>query len=617
MNETVFGIDFGTTNSLAALVTGDRCRMLLDEKNRPHPSVVWYRGSEVVVGREAKENMDLTESGAPPGFVRSPKTLLRRDGPFYIDGRAVTPVDAVAEVLKHLRADAARNREGARGTTLDRAVITIPVDFGGKERRLLRDAARIAKIGIVQFVHEPAAALYAYLRSKGKLDAELSRLEGQAVLVFDWGGGTLDLTLCRIQGGSIVQIASMGVSDIGGDKFDERLRNLVREKHAAKYGIDDVATFEQPGMGAKLLYQCEIVKIALSNPVQSSASVFIKNFLTTTGPARVLESAVSRDDLDRESSDLIRRGLSAIDTILRDAQLSYHDISLCLATGGMVNMPTIRNGLTERFLGRVPNLMNGDTIIAEGAAWIAHDNVRLTLSKPIELLVADSSGVGAYHVLVDAGWVLPIENQTQNVQNTKLFCIDPRDGRAVLEIAKPIKPGRNSPSDTRRVLCVGSVDVDRNAKPLIERIECRLQIDHDYVATLILTSSAEAHRSVSEFYDLDFALSLPQIAADKGAADGVSQKKTDIGARSVTAVPPVNVIARTNVVVAAATRSLRQFVPGDLAYATWPNYFAVESHDPTQRQREEHYYYMPCARCGLLPVEFVADGCSTCKIPPA
>ena len=197
---TAFGIDFGTTNSLAAMIVGKDPVSLVDATNNlPHPSVIWYRGMEVVVGREARQNMDLTEAGAPPGFVRSPKMMLRREGPIFVDGRTIDPRDAVAEVLKHLRTDAALPRDDSAGQQIDRAVMTIPVDFGGKERRSLREAARKAGVGVVQFVHEPVAALYAYLRSQPDTSHELAHLEGRTVLVFDWGGGTLDLTLCRIR----------------------------------------------------------------------------------------------------------------------------------------------------------------------------------------------------------------------------------------------------------------------------------------------------------------------------------------------------------------------------------------------------------------------------------
>ena len=132
--------------------------------------------------------------------------------------------------------------------------------------------------------------------------------------------------------------------------------------------------------------------------------------------------------------------------------------------------------------GRVPRLENGDRIIAEGAAWIANDGLRLKLSKPIEILVADSSRSGTYQSLVDAGWTLPIENETQNVANTRLFCVDPREGFAVVEIVKPVKLGKTSPNDDRRSLSIVKVEVDPKAQPLLERIECILQIDHDYVA---------------------------------------------------------------------------------------------------------------------------------------
>ena len=387
MTETNLGIDFGTTNSLASVIVGDRSLALVDEETkRPHPSVIWYRGGDIVVGRMARENMDLTETGAPPGFVRSPKMSLRREGPIFVDGRPIEPTDAVAEVLRHVKEDAAKARDVSPGHNLGRAVMTIPVDFGGPERRALREAARKAGIGVVQFVHEPVAALYAHLRSKENIEQELARLEGRSILVFDWGGGTLDLTLCRIQGGSIMQITSLGDNEVGGDRFDERLRNFLRAKHAKAHNVDDITTFEQPGMGAKLLHQCETIKIQFSDSAVEDEEIIVRNYLRTDGSAQDLYASITREELDQHSAGIVARGLARIDEVLERSRLTYQDIELCLATGGMVNMPSIRDGLTERFLGRVPRLENGDRIISEGAAWIAHDGLRLTLSKPIEIL---------------------------------------------------------------------------------------------------------------------------------------------------------------------------------------------------------------------------------------
>jgi molecular chaperone DnaK (HSP70) len=111
----------------------------------------------------------------------------------------------------------------------------------GAGRRRLREAAKKAEIGIVQFVHEPLAALYAYLRSQPDYRRRLAELDGCRILVFDWGGGTLDLTLCQVHRDQIVQIANVGDDEVGGDRFDELIRNQVRDAHARQNGIDDLS----------------------------------------------------------------------------------------------------------------------------------------------------------------------------------------------------------------------------------------------------------------------------------------------------------------------------------------------------------------------------------------
>lgn len=626
MSETVFGVDFGTTNSLAAVSMGGRALALVDQvTRRPHPSVIWYRGSEVVVGREARQNMDITESGVPPGFVRSPKMSLRREGPVFVDGRPVEPTDAVAEVLRYLKTDATIARGSAPGLDLARAVFTIPVDFGGPERRALREAARKAGIGVVQFVHEPVAALYAHLRSQPDLTRELARLEGRSILVFDWGGGTLDLTLCRITGGAIMQVRNLGDNEVGGDKFDERLRNHLREKHSATHGLEDITALEQPGMAAKLLHQCEVLKIHLSDPKIDTEDVIVRNYLKIDGAGKNLLASVTRSELEDLSAGIVARGLARIDEILEQAQLTYQDIELCLATGGMVNMPAIHDGLTERFVGRVPKLENGDRIIAEGAAWIANDGLRLKLSKPIEILVADTSGRGTYHSLVDAGWTLPIENETQNVANTRLFCVDPREGFAVVEIAKPVRLGKTSPTDPRRTLCVAKVDVDPKAQPLLERIECNLQIDHDYVARVTLKSTGRGAQSAEEFHDLEFGLSLTEVFSPGGEKDDAGTVNSSGPIGDVRPLAQSNLFQRTNVARFdernQAQEGLWRYVPGDLVEQWRPTFFDTRSNAATPRQREERNFYVPCARCGRrisqIKAEGPVHGCrGSCGFPP-
>ncbi len=613
MRPIAFGIDFGTTNSLASVVVRDRALSLTDvATGRPHPSVIWYRGSEVVVGRDARQYLDLTAEGAPPGFVRSPKMRLRREGPIFVDGRPIDPTDAVSKVLQHLKRDAAAPRERATGYDLSRAVMTIPVDFGGRERRALRKATLKARIGIIQFVHEPVAALYGYLRAQPDYRRELARLEGRSVLVFDWGGGTLDLTLCRIQDGSIMQIASLGDNEVGGDEFDGRLRNLFREKHAAAHELEDVTGLEQPGMAAKLLNQCELVKIELSRPNADSHDVIIRNFLRVEGPAQNLVASVSKEELEGISSTIVARGLGRIDEILEQTRLTNQDIELCLATGGMVNMPAIWNGLTDRFIGRVPTLNNSDRIIAEGAAWIAHDDLRLTLAKPIELLVADTSGSGTYYPLVPAGLELPVENKVIPAANSRLFCVDPREGVAVVELAKPVRTGPALPTDPRKTLCLLDVPVDCRAAPLLERIECHLQIDHDYVVTATLRSTGRGAQTKAEFHDLDFGLALPTSGEPRGGR-GMGGDKPDVGG-AIAHKPSAraNVVQRVNVALAVegpgADDELWRVVPGDIVTTWRPDHFDNRTSQASKRQSDERSFYIPCSRCRRLISQIKAEG---------
>jgi molecular chaperone DnaK len=606
-----FGLDFGTTNSLVAYVAGDAAISLLDDSNRPHPSVVWFRGSDVVVGRAARQNMDVTEGGAPPGFVRSPKMALRKNNPISAHGKSLDPAEVVAKVLAHLKADAAIPRREAINE-LVRAVFTIPVNFGGAQRRALRDAARRAGIGVVQFVHEPAAALYAYIRSQPNFEQFLARLQGRPILVFDWGGGTLDLTLCKIIDRTILQIANAGDDEVGGDRFDERLRNQLRAKHAARFGLADVLALEQPGMAAKLLHQCEELKIRLSTEGGEEDEAFVRDYVRAEGPARHLRETISKEELEAESADIVAAGLGQIDRLLERAGMSYQDVEFCLATGGMVNIPAIRRGLIERFVGRVPPLANGDRIIAEGAAWIAHDGLRLTLSKPVEILVADTSGSGTYYPLVAAGWPLPMENEIHAVANTRLFCTDPREGVAVVECAKPVHLGSGGIRDARSALCIASVNVDPNGSPLVERVDCRLTIDHDYVACLSLRSTGIEDETSIEFHDLEFGLTLPNSSnAHTEQSSAREASPVTINVANLSEAAGSRLFQRSNVGLASEGSSdddLLSLVPGDIVRRWRPRYFDSQSNIATFRQKLERDFYQLCARCKRKDSQINAQG---------
>jgi hypothetical protein len=607
------GLDFGTTNSLVTVIQGGRAVPLLDERTtRPHPSVVWYRGDDVIVGAEARAHLDRTD-GTAVGFVRSPKMSLRRGNPMHVEGRQIDPVDAVAEVLRYIRSDA-RKRHGG-GYAIDRAVFTIPVDFGGVQRRALRSAARKAGISVVQFVHEPAAALYGYLRSQPDPARLLAEYEGRMMLVFDWGGGTLDLTLCKLVGGTLLQVASAGNNDNGGDVFDERLRNLVRRRHAEAHKLDDVLTQETPGMGAKLLAQCELAKIELSDPETDEKIVYVRDYLRSGGVAGSIRVTLNKADINHESASLVRDGLRMIDRMLEENGLERTDIALCLPTGGMVNLPAIRNGLLERFGALAPKLRNGDRIISEGAAWIAHDGLRLTLAKPIEIRVADGSGSGHYLEIVSQGHKLPAESESVSLANRQFVCADPRNGVAVFEFVKPKAVGPVAADAPRETLGLIKLEVDPNARPLLERLGCEVQIDENYVAKALVRSEGCEAEAEGEFHRLEFGLEIGRAIGNTGkevTPDG-HRRPGERGSAKIEASPG-QVAFRPNIAPLEAGRSDRTVVAGDLAYENWPDMFDRRSLDCSEHQLTERNYYQRCGTCRRTLFEIETRGpCPTCN----
>jgi molecular chaperone DnaK len=191
-DDMVLGFDFGTTNSVASVVIGGKVITFL-ENEQPIPSVVSFEGGKVEVGRRAHDKLTSAGLGVQGSTVRSPKTHLGRDE-LIIDGVRRDPVQIVEHVLEHVRQFVLQTSAG-RGLKMNRVVATIPVNMEGHRRALLRQAFRQAGMSVVQFVHEPLAALYGFLRSSEGAQDTIKRYDGKLLLVFDWGGGTLDLTL--------------------------------------------------------------------------------------------------------------------------------------------------------------------------------------------------------------------------------------------------------------------------------------------------------------------------------------------------------------------------------------------------------------------------------------
>ena len=576
---SMVGFDFGTTNSLISTIDRDGVAThYLDERSRPIPSAAGYEGTRKVLGREAKERLAEAGLGIHGKFLRSPKKHLGEES-ITIDGVQRDPVEIVADVVRHVCELATSS-----GRTLDKvtsAVVTIPVDMEGYKRRALREAFAQAGVRIAQFVHEPFAALYGYFRS-ADLSADFDRFDGKLALVFDWGGGTLDLTLCRIVGDTVVQVMNDGSDEVGGDVFDETIMRHILTKVAHAKGLGDEIDI-QPGAKERLLVDCERAKIALSG--RSSTSVYVGNFFRNTDSDDV-EYTLSKDELEEAVGTLLDKGFARIDKVLSDAGYGHNQVDLCLATGGMSNMPTVIERLHLSFgpqRVRVPD--RTATLIAEGAARIAADNASLRLAKNVELELAR----GSYLPLLKAGTRMPRGGTMMRPEKFHLYCTDPRDGKAKFQICAPRRVGRKvRPNEPRTCLETMTVKVDAKARLFHERLEFTVMIDEN----LILHAHALNRRDDDrcEIHNLEFGLRLRGTNGGANEDDEGEPAKVGETGRS-RAIGTLSVRANvTNV-------QDRAKVPGEYLYQLEPGYFDRRRRPP-EEQNFEKLYYQPCSVCG-------------------
>jgi molecular chaperone DnaK len=572
----IVGFDFGTTNSLISVVVGDRVIDVFDEEGRPHPSVVRYEGEAVIVGREARQALEEVGIGVYGNTVRSPKFLLGQEV-VSVGGVDRSPVDIVADVIRYVRSESKRSRQRQVLGDLDRAVVTIPVNMNGPRRAALREAFGHAGISVSQFVHEPLAALYGFLRSSTDADGAVRALMRRNVLDVDWGGGTLDLTVCRIEPGRILQIRNGGTDKVGGDRFDQVIRDEVVTRFSNNNGI---AETDRPTREARLrlLQDSERNKIELSE--RASVTFYRPSYFPESG--KTLEYPLSRQELDEITRPLVTAGIREIESLLESVDMAPAQVSLCLVTGGMAAMPSIRSRLHELFgPERVLVPDNSATLVSQGAAWIARDAQRLVLAKHIELELARGSRLP----LLRAGTVMPGDGEVRR-DRVHLYCTDPSDGFAKFSIVVPTDLSEQpQASDPRTSLGMVTIAVDKTAPPLVERLELDIEVDDDLVLSVSAMSSQRKDQSGASYFGLEFGIGLPG-SEDLGQIDAAETEPM---------VPTGGLVVRVNV----ADKKDSALVPGDVLYEHDRRAFErlPGPGQATEEQLKEHLYYQPCAVC--------------------
>ena len=347
MRRTI-GIDLGTTNSCVATVEDGRSVVIVNANGeRTTPSIVAFtRQGERLVGQSARRQAVTNAERT----VMSVKRRMGSDWRLNIDGRAFTPQELSAMILRQLKQDA----ENYLGGEVTDAVITVPAYFNDVQRQATKDAGRIAGLNVLRIINEPTSAALAYGLDNGQT---------QKIMVYDLGGGTFDVSVIEIGSGVIEVLATGGDNHLGGDDFDARVADWIVQEFKKQQRIDlsrDAAAYQRVREAAetakKELSTADIAQIMLPFVAQNAQ-----------GPVH-LDLQLSRAKFNELIADLVDRTQAPVRQALSDAGISARELGMVLLVGGSTRIPAVQEAVKsltgkEGFKG-----INPDECVALGAA---------------------------------------------------------------------------------------------------------------------------------------------------------------------------------------------------------------------------------------------------------
>ncbi|HTO75139.1 MAG TPA: molecular chaperone DnaK [Thermoanaerobaculia bacterium] len=366
----IIGIDLGTTNSCVAVMEGGSPAVIPNaEGNRTTPSVVAFsKTGERLVGQVAKRQA-ITN---PANTVFSIKRFMGRKSsevteemkmvPFKVvsaangdvrvsaGGKEYSPPEISAMILTKLKEAA----EAYLGEKVTRAVITVPAYFNDSQRQATKDAGQIAGLTVERLVNEPTAAALAY---------GLDKKKDETIAVYDFGGGTFDISILEVGEGVVEVKSTNGDTHLGGDNIDQRIIDWILAEFKKDQGVD---LSKDPMAMQRLKEAAEKAKIELSNVVETDVNL---PFITAdaSGPKH-LQLKLTRAKLEQLVEDIITKSVAPCKQALKDAGLTAKDIDEVVLVGGQTRMPRIQ-ALVKELFGKEPHQgVNPDEVVAVGAA---------------------------------------------------------------------------------------------------------------------------------------------------------------------------------------------------------------------------------------------------------
>ncbi len=409
-SEKILGIDLGTTNSCMAIMEGSEAKVITNaEGMRTTPSIVAFsKDNERLVGQSAKRQ--AVTNGKNTFF--SVKSLIGRrlkelkkmfpfdisEGPnesIQIKGpdKQYRPAEISAMVLQKLKADA----EAYLGQPIKKAVITVPAYFNDSQRKATKDAGEIAGLEVLRIINEPTAAALAY---------GLDKKTDQKIAVYDFGGGTFDISILEIGDGVFEVLSTNGDTQLGGDDFDQIIIDWLIVEFKKESGMD---ISKDQMVLQRLKEAAEKAKVELSSALKTDINL---PFLTAdnTGPKH-LNVELSRAKFESMIESMIKRSMDPCKKAMQDANLSVSDIHEVILVGGSTRIPAIQEAV-KQFFGKEPHKgVNPDEVVAVGAAIqggiLAGDVKDVVLLDVTPLSFGIETLGGVFTKLIDRNTTIP------------------------------------------------------------------------------------------------------------------------------------------------------------------------------------------------------------------